>query len=157
MKFVAVSNRYSKEYFENCTAWISNHTLNIEMITLRAINYGICVNLDIQIKLQDSRHYQSLFDYEFDVCKLVNEHFREGLLRSWFKNILKFGNFMENCPVIEVGFFNLWFGFNFPVIYFVHFLGSLLLARFHFGTAKYTSLFAPRWLSFHMQYVFWQT
>ncbi|XP_037941296.1 uncharacterized protein LOC119674240 [Teleopsis dalmanni] len=104
MKFTKIEVTGDSSYISNVTYWIDNGTANADMYVKRTLNYGLRVFVDLQMKLADSKKYQSLFSYDVDVCKLLNEFFRESLLRSWYRNLLKYSNFMENCPIME-GFY----------------------------------------------------
>ncbi|XP_037941297.1 uncharacterized protein LOC119674241 [Teleopsis dalmanni] len=91
-------------FITNVTYWIDNGTVNAEMQITHTLNYGLRNYIDLQIRLADSKKYQSLFSYDIDLCKLLNEFFRESLLKTWYRNLLKYSNLMENCPIME-GFY----------------------------------------------------
>ncbi|KNC27507.1 hypothetical protein FF38_12315 [Lucilia cuprina] len=83
----------------NATTSVDQGTLNVDITTIRILHYGWRINIETQIKIDNSKKYQTLFYQDFEMCKVLNERFRENLIRIWFRNILKYGNLMENCPV----------------------------------------------------------
>ncbi|XP_037806898.1 uncharacterized protein LOC119600599 [Lucilia sericata] len=99
MNFSQAQLKYNTKYFSNATAFIDQGTLNVDMTTIRILHYGLRINIETQHRIDNSKKYQTLFYQDFEMCKVLNEVFRENLIRIWFRNILKYGNLMENCPV----------------------------------------------------------
>lgn len=102
MNFTDISVTFNRKYLSNITTWIEDGAVNIEMTTITNLDYGMRGNIAIQVRIENSAKYQTLFSYEVDVCKMLTEMFGEHLLRNWFRNLLKHANLMENCPVVPV-------------------------------------------------------
>ena len=88
MRFVAFSVQANDSFIRNCTTWVEHYAINMDFITLQPLTYKFMTSLDVQIRIADAKNYQSLFVYTIEVCKLLNQVFRENLLRTWFKNLL---------------------------------------------------------------------
>lgn len=104
MNFSATQMKFNPKYINNVSAWIDQGRINVEMYTKRVLRYGLHTNIETQIKIDNSHKYQTLYVQDVNTCKLLNDVFRETLVRIWFRNILKHGNLMENCPVPIVSF-----------------------------------------------------
>ncbi|KAH8406086.1 hypothetical protein KR215_004844, partial [Drosophila sulfurigaster] len=96
--------KYSPKFFDNFTITITNNTLNLDMITKKRLTRGFKVQLDFSISLGKSKKYQSVFTHIMDTCKAVAA-VKNNIFKSWFLSMLKHGNFMYNCPVVEGHYF----------------------------------------------------
>uniref|UniRef100_A0A1I8MEZ2 MD-2-related lipid-recognition domain-containing protein n=1 Tax=Musca domestica TaxID=7370 RepID=A0A1I8MEZ2_MUSDO len=99
MNFTAINATFNEKYMSGIRSWIDQGLVNIEMTTVQTLNYGMRASTSIQMKLENSRKYQTLFAYDIDICKLLGG-MKDSILRNWFRNILKYSNLMENCPVV---------------------------------------------------------
>lgn len=49
-------------------------------------------------RVGNSKSFQSLFSTSIDVCNIVNAA-KINLFKKWYKNLLKYGNFLRQCPL----------------------------------------------------------
>ncbi|XP_011179984.2 uncharacterized protein LOC105210612 [Zeugodacus cucurbitae] len=97
LSFKSVHSRYNAHYFTNFTIQIVNDTIYNDFELIERLDPGVRCRLEFQLRIANSNIYQSLFDFDIDVCSTIialKDHF----LKSWYRSLLKFGNFMENCP-----------------------------------------------------------
>ncbi|XP_073847152.1 uncharacterized protein [Musca autumnalis] len=98
MNFSAINGTFNSKYMSGIRTWVENGLVNIEMTTIKTLNYGMRASTSILLKLENSRKYQTLFSYDIDICKMLGG-MSDSILRNWFRNVLKYSNLMENCPV----------------------------------------------------------
>lgn len=101
MDFVSSNCTYSPKQFKNFTVSITGKTLSIDMDLARPITRGFKAFLDYKIRMPNAKSYQTIFTRLVDVCATVSS-VKDGIIKSWFKSMAEYGNFMKNCPV-EVG------------------------------------------------------
>ncbi|XP_055856735.1 uncharacterized protein LOC129919746 [Episyrphus balteatus] len=103
VKFIATTRQFNPKFVSNFTTSIEKEPngLNVDITLIQPIIIDFYAFVDVQIRLRDSKIYQSLFTEEFDVCELVNNVLINNLMKRWYRNLVKYGNFMENCPVPE--------------------------------------------------------
>ncbi|XP_034475901.1 uncharacterized protein LOC117782913 [Drosophila innubila] len=101
VEFVNTNYTFSPIYFKNFSVSIVNKTVDMDMELLKPITRGFKVHIDYQLRMANAKSYQSIFSRHVDVCAMVGT-VKDGLLKSWFKSMTKYSNFMHNCPV-EVG------------------------------------------------------
>ena len=77
-----------------------NGSVSCEFDLIRPIVNDFRASIEFQIRLQNSKKYQTLFGYNFDVCSMVIA-FKDTMFKRLFKSLLKYSNFMQNCPVHE--------------------------------------------------------
>lgn len=68
------------------------------MTSIRILQTGYRGHVDFQIRLDGSKVYQTLFSYTMDICNMVLS-IKDSIFKKWFRSLLKYGNFMQNCPV----------------------------------------------------------
>ncbi|XP_046807375.1 uncharacterized protein LOC111687196 [Lucilia cuprina] len=90
--------RWSPDYFSNSTVYLQNNTVYADLNIIKIIQNGFKGHIEFQIRLEGSKIYQTLFDYTIDICSMVIS-FKDTLFKKWFRSFLKYGNFMQNCPV----------------------------------------------------------
>ncbi|XP_030571419.1 uncharacterized protein LOC115770322 [Drosophila novamexicana] len=105
VEFLATNYTFNTKYFKNFTVSIANKTLNMDMELARPIQRGFKAHVDYQLRVANAKNFQTIFSHHFDVCAIVS-NVKDGLLKSWFKSMLEYSNFMHNCPV-EVGYYYL--------------------------------------------------
>ncbi|XP_075165195.1 uncharacterized protein LOC142237688 [Haematobia irritans] len=97
--FTGVSSMFGNKYMSNLTMWINEGAFNVDAIIAKPLDYGLRGQVGIQLRIENSQKYQTLFSHDFDLCKLLNEISRDTMINSWLRIALKYGNMMENCPV----------------------------------------------------------
>lgn len=117
MNFTDIKSNYNTKYMSNFTGWIENGTINIELTSIKPMGSGMRLGIAIQMKIQNSATYQTLFSYDVDICKILSQIFGEHLVRNWFRSVLKYGNLMEHCPMAPVSGVN---DVSHPLRYFSH-------------------------------------
>ncbi|KNC24252.1 hypothetical protein FF38_13697 [Lucilia cuprina] len=98
VKFRHIECRWSPDYFFNSTVYLQNNTVYADLNIIKIIQNGFKGHIEFQIRLEGSKIYQTLFDYTIDICSMVIS-FKDTLFKKWFRSFLKYGNFMQNCPV----------------------------------------------------------
>uniref|UniRef100_A0A1I8NI63 Uncharacterized protein n=1 Tax=Musca domestica TaxID=7370 RepID=A0A1I8NI63_MUSDO len=101
MNYTQCEVSFNKKYIANSSAWVEAGLLNMDINVEQVLTYGIRGIMSIQIKIGNSKNFQRLFTYEYDMCKLLNEVSKVGIINLWYRNFLKKGNFMENCPIAK--------------------------------------------------------
>ncbi|KAI8123534.1 hypothetical protein CVS40_6002, partial [Lucilia cuprina] len=108
IKFRSCSSNYNPKYFSNFSIYTLNDSLYSEVDLIRPLVTGLKANVDFQIRLENSKIYQTLFSYNIDVCSIVISY-KDTLFKRWFKSLLKHSNFMQNCPIHEGHYYlNAW-------------------------------------------------
>ncbi|KAH8419567.1 hypothetical protein KR222_006597, partial [Zaprionus bogoriensis] len=103
--FTGANCTFSPKQFKNFSVSYTKHTISLDMELQRPITRGFKSFLEYQLKMANAKTYQTIFTRVFDVCAAVTS-LQDGLLKSWFKSMTEYGNFMQNCPV-EVGTYYL--------------------------------------------------
>ncbi|XP_061401958.1 uncharacterized protein LOC133337767 [Musca vetustissima] len=98
LTFRGGSCRFSPNYFSNFTFSTANSSINADMQLIKPLRQGLKANLEIQLRLTNSKMHQKLFSYILNICDLVVS-FRSTIFKKWFESLLAYGNFMPNCPV----------------------------------------------------------
>ncbi|XP_054734771.1 uncharacterized protein LOC129242240 [Anastrepha obliqua] len=98
LSFTSVHFRSSPRYLSNFTIEIINGTIYTDFDLIRRLVPGLRCRLEFQLRLANAKSYQPLFHFDIDVCSTIVA-LKDHLLKSWYKSILKYGNFMENCPI----------------------------------------------------------
>ncbi|EDW40068.1 GL18090 [Drosophila persimilis] len=98
IRFIAGESRFNREYFDNFSFSIRNDQIFLEMNLRRPLPKGWRARLDFQLRVGNSKSFQSLFSTSVDVCHIVNAA-KVNLFKKWYKNMLKYGNFLRQCPL----------------------------------------------------------
>lgn len=98
IQFQSGQSKYSPKYFDNFSMSIVNNSLNLEMTTKKLLTRGFKVHVDFCLSLGNTKNYQSVFTHVMDTCGVVSA-VKSNIFKTWFKTMLKHGNFMYNCPV----------------------------------------------------------
>ncbi|XP_073847151.1 uncharacterized protein [Musca autumnalis] len=105
MNFTKTEVAFNSKYIKNMTAWLDKGLLNIDIVTEQELQYGLRGSIAVQIKMQNSKNYQRLFAYDYDLCKMLSEISKDSIINLWYRTFLKSGNFMENCPIAKGHYF----------------------------------------------------
>ncbi|XP_069967480.1 uncharacterized protein [Bactrocera oleae] len=97
LSFKSAHSRFNMRYFANFTVNIINDTVYNDCQLIERLDPGVRCHLEFQLRIANSKVYQSLIDFDIDVCGTIIA-LKDHLLKSWYRSLLKFGNFMENCP-----------------------------------------------------------
>lgn len=100
IEFRSATSDYNREFLSNLTIYVHNGSISWEFDLRKTIGNDFTANIDFQIRLKDSKTFQTLFGYNFNVCSMVVS-FKESMFKRLFKNLLKYSNFMQNCPIYE--------------------------------------------------------
>ncbi|KAH8272985.1 hypothetical protein KR026_003318, partial [Drosophila bipectinata] len=103
--FLSSNCTFNEKYFKNFSITIVENLMNMDMYLNRPIQRGFKCKMDIQLRLANAKHFQSVFNQKSDVCALTSS-VKNSMIKSWFKDMTKHSNFMYNCPV-EVGHYYL--------------------------------------------------
>ncbi|XP_016959326.1 uncharacterized protein LOC108030785 [Drosophila biarmipes] len=98
IKFIAGESRFNRDYFENFTFTIRNDKIFLDMYLRKPLLRGWRARLDFRTRVGNSKSFQSLFSTNVDVCNIVNAA-KINLFKKWYKNLLKYGNFLRQCPL----------------------------------------------------------
>ncbi|XP_043650158.1 uncharacterized protein LOC122618089 [Drosophila teissieri] len=98
VKFIAGESRFNRKYFENFTFTIRNDKIFLDMYLRKPLVRGWRARLDFRTRVGNSKSFQSLFSTNIDVCNIVNAA-KINLFKKWYKNLLKYGNFLRQCPL----------------------------------------------------------
>ncbi|XP_073841511.1 uncharacterized protein [Musca autumnalis] len=98
IEFHGGKHRFSSKYFSNFTFYTENSTIYADLLLIKSIRQGFKANVEIQLRLDNSKVHQKLFSYILNICDLVVS-FKNTIFKKWFESLLKYGNFMQNCPV----------------------------------------------------------
>lgn len=98
VEFRNIENRWSRNYFSNFSIYLQNNSINLDIDIIKTIQTGFKGYIEFQIRLNGSKIYQTLFSYTLDICNMVIS-LKDTIFKKWFKSFLKYGNFMQNCPV----------------------------------------------------------
>uniref|UniRef100_A0A1I8M8N9 Uncharacterized protein n=1 Tax=Musca domestica TaxID=7370 RepID=A0A1I8M8N9_MUSDO len=105
MNFTKTQHSFNEKYLKNFTTWLENGALNVDADTERVFEYGFRGNLVVQIKIGNSKNYQRMFAYDYDVCKVLSEISRDSIVNYWYRMVLKHSNIMENCPMPKAHYY----------------------------------------------------
>ncbi|KAH8335085.1 hypothetical protein KR074_005056 [Drosophila pseudoananassae] len=98
IRFIAGESRFNRDYFENFTFTIRNDQIFLDMYLRKPLLRGWRARLDFQLRVGNSKSFQSLFSTNVDVCSIVNAG-KMTLFKKWYRNLLKYGNFLRQCPL----------------------------------------------------------
>ncbi|XP_019894626.2 uncharacterized protein LOC109613899 [Musca domestica] len=98
ISFLGSRVRYNPKYFSNLTVFTENSTINADFKLLKLLRQGIKANAEVQLRLKNSKTHQKLFSSVLNVCELIVS-LRSTIFKKWFESLLKFSNFMPNCPI----------------------------------------------------------
>ncbi|XP_019894624.2 uncharacterized protein LOC109613897 [Musca domestica] len=98
--FLGSRVRYNSKYFSNLTLFTENSTINADLMLLKSLRQGFKANIEVQLRLNNSKTHQKLFSYVLNICELIVS-LRSSIFKKWFESLLKYSNFMQNCPVAE--------------------------------------------------------
>ncbi|KAH8380408.1 hypothetical protein KR009_010517, partial [Drosophila setifemur] len=98
VRFIAGESKFNRKYFENFTFSITNDQVFLDMYLRKPLLRGWRARLDFQLRVGNSKSFQSLFSTNVDVCNIVNAG-KMNLFKKWYKNLLKYGNFLRQCPL----------------------------------------------------------
>ncbi|XP_017042181.1 uncharacterized protein LOC108088744 [Drosophila ficusphila] len=98
VKFLAGESRFNRDYFDNFSFTIRNDRVFLDMQLRKPLLRGWKARLDFRTRVGNSKSFQSLFSTSVDVCNIVNAA-KITLFKKWYKNLLKYGNFLRQCPL----------------------------------------------------------
>ncbi|XP_017840131.1 uncharacterized protein LOC108598028 [Drosophila busckii] len=61
------------------------------------VSSGFKINVDLQHRLPNFKRYNSIFNYDMDVCRLLKS-LRSSLYKKWLSSVHEYGNFTKKCP-----------------------------------------------------------
>ncbi|KAH8261327.1 hypothetical protein KR044_007176, partial [Drosophila immigrans] len=85
-------------YVRNFSLTLKNSEMNIELDIIKPLVSGIIVHLDFQTRKDNSKTYQRLYQYSFDLCSMMGNH-KNNMFKRWFLSFFAFGNFKAYCPI----------------------------------------------------------
>ncbi|XP_068148989.1 uncharacterized protein [Drosophila tropicalis] len=98
IKFTSGESHFNDNYFDNFSLVIRNGKVFLDMTLKKPLLKGWRARLDFQLRVANSKSFQSLFSTSVDVCNIVNA-VKINLFKKWYRNLLKYGNFLKNCPL----------------------------------------------------------
>lgn len=90
--------QHNRKHFKIFNVSIIENIVYAEMGTKTRISPGFRVHVDIEMRLQNSKSYKNVFNYDMDICRVLKS-LRNNIYRKWFQSILNNGNFSGKCPV----------------------------------------------------------
>ncbi|EDW79694.2 uncharacterized protein Dwil_GK17882 [Drosophila willistoni] len=106
-KFTNISVEFGSDFLSGMRAWLTPQgSLNVDMHVNRTLTAGLRTSMTVQYKIGGPNQYQTLFNYDLDTCKTLEELLKTSLMRVWFRNILKYGHLTDKCP-IKAGFYDV--------------------------------------------------
>lgn len=100
IEFLASRVRFNPKHFSNLTLFTENATIHADIMVVKPLRQGFKANVEFKLRLNNSKTHQKLFNHVLDVCDML-VGLRKTIFRKWFESILKYSNFMQNCPIPE--------------------------------------------------------
>ncbi|EDW70267.1 uncharacterized protein [Drosophila virilis] len=91
-------SRFNRDYFDNFTFVLDNGKVYLDMFLKKPLIKGWYARLDFQLRVPNSKSFQSIFSTSVNVCNIVNVY-KNNLFKKWYMNLLKYGNFLRQCPL----------------------------------------------------------
>ncbi|KAH8406289.1 hypothetical protein KR215_010485, partial [Drosophila sulfurigaster] len=91
-------SNFNRDYFTNFTFQIKSGKVFLDMYLKKPLLKGWRARLDFQLRVSNAKSFQSIFSTTVDVCNIVNVY-KNNLFKKWYSNLLKYGNFLRQCPL----------------------------------------------------------
>ncbi|XP_030554702.1 uncharacterized protein LOC115758280 [Drosophila novamexicana] len=106
-KFTSVSFEHNTEFFTNMSCWLTPEgKLNLDVYIKRNMPLAMRTSITVQYQIENSANYYTLFSYDVDSCKAMKDLLQFGLTNIWFRNLRKYGNLTNICPM-KAGYYDL--------------------------------------------------
>ncbi|XP_043067014.1 uncharacterized protein [Drosophila bipectinata] len=100
-RFTNVSVECSFEFCSSTRGWLTpKGEVNMDIHLNRTLRNGLRTTITL-MQLPDiaTNRYQTLFSYDFDTCKTLRELMQASLMKVWLRNVFKYGNLADKCPI----------------------------------------------------------
>ncbi|EDW90888.2 uncharacterized protein LOC6530239 [Drosophila yakuba] len=99
-KFTNTSAECSKEFCSGIRGWLTaKGELNLDIQLNRTLRNGLRTTITLLQLIDGKDRYQTLFSYDMDTCKTLRELLQSSLMKVWLRNVFKYGNLAERCPI----------------------------------------------------------
>ncbi|KAH8399517.1 hypothetical protein KR009_008570, partial [Drosophila setifemur] len=100
-KITNVSVECSKEFCSEARGWLTpGGEVNMDIHLNRTLRNGLRTTITLlQLLEATGNRYQTLFSYDFDTCKTLREMMQSSLMKVWLRNVFKYGNLADRCPI----------------------------------------------------------
>ncbi|KAH8260894.1 hypothetical protein KR044_000199 [Drosophila immigrans] len=99
MEILSNECKHNPRNFNIFNLSIVNSRIYAEMGTKTKIQQGFKIYLDVELRLQNAKKYNSVFSYNMDICRSLMS-LRNTVYKRWVASILTYGNFSDKCPVL---------------------------------------------------------
>ncbi|KAH8371622.1 hypothetical protein KR093_008286 [Drosophila rubida] len=99
MEILSNECNFNPKHFNVFNLSIIEDRVYAEMGTKTKIMQGFKIYLDVELRLQNAKKYNSVFSYNMDICRSLLS-LRNAFYKKWVVSILKYGNFSDKCPVL---------------------------------------------------------
>ncbi|KAH8365133.1 hypothetical protein KR084_003688 [Drosophila pseudotakahashii] len=102
-KFTNISAECSHEFCSSIRGWLTaKGELNLDIHLNRTLRNGWRTTITLLQLMDGHSRYQTLFSYDMDTCKTLRELLQASLIKVWLRNVFKYGNLADRCPIKPV-------------------------------------------------------
>ncbi|KAH8309570.1 hypothetical protein KR059_011858 [Drosophila kikkawai] len=105
-KFTNVSVECSYEFCSSTRGWLTARgEVSLDIHLNRTLRNGLRTTITLMQLVQtgrDSSYQKTLFSYDMDTCKTLRELLQASLMKVWLRNVFKYGNLADRCPIQPV-------------------------------------------------------
>ncbi|XP_065719847.2 uncharacterized protein [Drosophila suzukii] len=106
-KFTNISAVCSHEFCSSIKAWLTaKDEVNLDIHLNNTLRNGLRTTLTLQQLMDGQNRYQTLFSYDMDTCQTLRNLLQGSLMKIWLRNVFKYGNLTERCP-IKPAYYNI--------------------------------------------------
>ncbi|XP_052838731.1 uncharacterized protein LOC128254007 [Drosophila gunungcola] len=99
-KFTNISAECSNEFCSSMRGWLTEKgELNMDIHLNHTLRNGLRTTLTLLQLINGQNRYQTLLSYDMDTCKTLRELLQASLLKVWLRNLFKYGNLADRCPI----------------------------------------------------------
>ncbi|XP_017068623.1 uncharacterized protein LOC108106209 [Drosophila eugracilis] len=104
-KFTNVSVECSHDFCSHIRGWLTKKgEVNLDIHLNRTLRNGLRTTLTLLQLIDGQNRYQILFSYDLDTCKTLRELLQASLMKVWLRNVFKYGNLADRCPIQPANF-----------------------------------------------------
>ncbi|XP_037713498.1 uncharacterized protein LOC119549468 [Drosophila subpulchrella] len=106
-KFTNMSAVCSHEFCSSMRGWLSaKGEVNLDIHLNSTLRSGLRTTLTLLQRMDGQNRDQTLFSYDMDTCKMLRNLLQASLMKVWLRNVFKYGNLTERCP-IKPAYYNI--------------------------------------------------
>ncbi|XP_020803585.1 uncharacterized protein LOC110180270 [Drosophila serrata] len=101
-KFTNVSVECSQEFCSSTRGWLTARgEVSLDIHLNRTLRNGLRTTITLFQLVETGRdsYQKTLFSYDMDTCKTLRELLQASLMKVWLRNVFKYGNLADRCPI----------------------------------------------------------